>query len=360
MTMLQDLITRTLADPLSAAQAHAAGGGRVVGLFGPELPIELVLAAGAFPLMLPAGARRPTPDAGRYLESSFSPAARLLLQDWIDGRLDRMEAVIFSRASDNAQRLYYYICELRRRGLLGGPEPLLYDLAKIERETSSGRSIAATRALAERLGATDLAEAVARMDRRRALFGRVAAARPAWPGSAVERLLRAAGFADFDTFDAALVDALDEAAAEPAGPRLLLVGTAPPDERLHRAVETAGGQIAAELHENGLDRHGPAIGDSDDPITAIASRYQALPFGSRSFADRPRLLAEAAARASADGVIFWLIEEEEALVWDLPAQVRAAEALDLPHLALTRTTWEAGQGDLDRISHFTATIGGAR
>lgn len=354
MTMLNDLVAQTLADPLAAARAHVAAGGRAIGLLGWEVPVELVLAAGAFPVQLGALTPRPTPGADAYLESGFNPATRLVLEAWLAGDLDMLSAVILPRASDNAQRLYYYACELQRSGRLKGPEPVLFDLAKVTRETSRDHSRAATAALAARIGAGEPTAGIARMNRRRALFARLAAQRHSWAGSVVEQLLRAAGCADGAPFDVALAAALDAEKRVREGPRLLLVGSAPPDDRLHRAVEAAGGTIIAELHEAGLDRHGPAI---DAGIDAIADALRALPFGPRAFADRAEMAAAAA--QAVDGVIFWLIEEEEALIWDLPAQVRAVEALHRPTLILTRASWVAGEATLGRITHFTRTLGGA-
>ena len=99
-----------------------------------DLPCELIIAAGARPVSLPALADTATPLADRYSESSFfSPAAKSIVDQWLAGRFDFMDAVIFPRANDSLQRTYYYLCELRRRGLAAGPSPLLYDIAKIRR-----------------------------------------------------------------------------------------------------------------------------------------------------------------------------------------------------------------------------------
>lgn len=358
--MLEDLVSATLADPLAAARAHVEGGGRAIGLVGAEVPAELVLGAGAFPVQLAALPFRATPEADAYLERGFSPTARLVLQAWIDGDLDFFDAIVLPRSNDNAQRLYYYTCELRRRGRLSGPEPLLYDLSKIDRTTSTDRNLDKTAALAERLDVADASGGVAQVDRRRRLFARLTALQPAWSSVEIARLLRASSFADWDAFDAALATALDEPKPARGGTRLLLAGSAPPDEALHCAVEAGGGSIVAQLDEFGLDRHGPTIGDSADPIAAIAAAYHALPSGTRSFVDRATITTDAIAAAQADAVIVWLVEEEEALIWDLPAQIRAIEALGLPLLSLTRAASQPDAATLARITEFTASIGAAR
>ena len=74
---------------------------------------------------------RPTPAADRWMESKFAPWARAILEGWAAGEYDDLGQVIFSRADDSAQRLYYYLCELQRRGLVGGPEALIAAMARM-------------------------------------------------------------------------------------------------------------------------------------------------------------------------------------------------------------------------------------
>ena len=60
------------------------------------------------------------------------------------------------------------------------------------------------------------------------------------------------------------------------------------------------------------------------------------------FADRAATLLETVRGNRADGVVLWLLEEEEALIWDLPAQARdARRRAGMPVLALSRCRWDA-------------------
>jgi hypothetical protein len=74
--------------------------------------------------------------ADRFVESSFTPELRLIVEKWLDGSLDHLDAVIFSRGDDSGQRVYYYLCELQRRGLCRGPRALLFDVATLARTAS--------------------------------------------------------------------------------------------------------------------------------------------------------------------------------------------------------------------------------
>jgi hypothetical protein len=50
--MLEKLVTKTLHDPLAAGRTHHQEGGTVIGYVGSEIPVELIIAAGAMPLQL--------------------------------------------------------------------------------------------------------------------------------------------------------------------------------------------------------------------------------------------------------------------------------------------------------------------
>ena len=344
MNSLSEQVERLLADPLGIGRRHATEGRRIIGVTSSDIPVELVLAAGAFPQALPCETG-PTPQADRYLEATFSPAARSLAEQWLTGKFDFMEAVVFPRSNDSLQRTYYYLCELQRRGLAGGPRPLLFDVAKIARDTSVAHTRASTLRLAESLQ-TDLSalpDAIVTRNRRRRLMQGLLTRRrnPEAPpsGPLAERIARASDFSDAATFDEALEVWLGMGFAAWQGPRLLLAGSPPPDDRLHIAVETCGARIVDEFGDHAADRLGAQIPSAGDPIDAIGGHHAGLRTGSRSFEDRAAALVERARAAQVDGVVLWIIEEDESIVWDVPAMKLALRKADIPLLELTRRAW---------------------
>ncbi|MFC3101458.1 2-hydroxyacyl-CoA dehydratase family protein [Altererythrobacter lauratis] len=291
----------------------------MIGIAGPELPHEVLLAAGKHGGPLPFTPDRDAPQASRWLESKFAPWAAPVLECWLEGAYDHLDAVLFSRADDTSQRLYYYICELRRLGEAKGPEPLIFDIARIPRDISRDRTVAEVRALADRLGVGDasLQAAIAEANARRAK-----------------------------------VPALAE------GPRCLLVGSAPPDLRLHQVVESAGFVPMGDT----LAQHWMALGEpvgtgTDDPAAAIGIALHSRHGGPRSFADPAEVLRQRIAASGAAVVVLWRIEEDEAQCWHLPAERRALEASGLPHLILTRTDWLGRDGAADKIATFLQGLG---
>jgi hypothetical protein len=286
---------------------------------GPNLPQELLRATGRHAGPLSFDPDRPTPVADRWMESKFAPWARAILEGWAAGDYDGLEQVVFSRADDSTQRLYYYLCELRRRGLVGGPEPLMLDIAKVPRTSSITRTGYSLRRLADHFGVNDSA-----------LSGAIEACN-------AERVR-----------------------AEPtsAARCCLLAGTPPPDRRLH--------EVAARV---GFTSSGPTLGDTwtqlgavvdvdGDPVSALARQLHADPAGPRSFADAGAVLSQAIAETSAEAVVLWQIEEDEAQAWHLPAQRAALAREGLPSLVMTRRDWLARDGAACETATFLQGLGG--
>ena len=347
MSALDTRVAAILADPLAEAKAAPAA----IGFVGLEMPDDLLAASGRHALHLPWEVGRPTPQADRWLEGSFPGAARSIVEDWADGRFDFLEAVLFTRGEDSAQRLYYYVSELQRRGEIGGPEALIFDVAKVPRPTSLARTRAALVKLADRfdVDAGKLQSGIAATDRRREFLSGLQAARSG-PGSRYERIARADLFAPVHDEDRG------SPASDVAGPRLLLAGSAPPDDRLHRAVEAAGGNVVAELVDRSLDRLGAPIGAAADPFAAVALRAHQSRLGPRSFADRADWLVDEARKVRADAVLVWLVAEEEALVWHVPAQRAALVAAGVAAHFLTNRSWDGGDGAIDEIARFVGEL----
>lgn len=360
MSAFVTLVEAALAAPLATARQYALTG-TAIGCVGAEVPVEVIRASGAYALRLPAPVLAATPRADLLLESSFMPAIRSMAECYLRGDFDFLHTIVFPRSNDSAQRLYYYLCEHQRAGHRG-PRLLIYDLAKIPRAASREHTAAATRRLALALGAADerLDGALGQRNRRVALMHRAEQLRFAGRarGSHMERLARAAGFCDPQEFDRLMLAFLEGYAHPPLpGPRLLLVGSTPPDDRLHRRVESAGGNVVAEFGDHAFReaRQLSVVQAAAD----LPAAYHASDFGPRAFADRAAQLKQLAAASSADGVIFWLVSEEDAYIWDLPSQRAALAQTGTASLVLTQRRWDAMDDTGASIDQFVRALPGA-
>ena len=287
---------------------------------GAGIPMDVLAATSRYAGPLGWDLQRPTPRADSWLESKFAPWTRSILEDWADGALDHLDCVIFSRAEDNAHRLYYYVCELRSRGLITGPEPLVFDVAYLNRASSLAHTIDAVRRLAARFDLDQTA-----LER----------------GIAATNLARRAP------------------AGTPRPPVCLLAGSAPPDRRLHDVIDAQGWSASGEtLHEQ-WQRLGAAVEQaSGDAAVAIGRQLHAERRGPRAPSDPASELAAEAHRAGARAAVLWFTEEDEALAWHLPAMRRAMEGEGIPVLTLVRRSWRADDGVGAEIADFLGSTAG--
>lgn len=291
----------------------------MIALAGPNLPHEVLAAAGLHggPIALDLAA--PTPRAQQWLESKFAPHAFALVEAWANGAYDHLDGVLFSRADDNSQRLYYYLCELQRRGLVTGPRPLIFDIGKIPRATSRDLTVAAVRKLAADLGVSDAAleQAIVAGNRSRAA----------------------------------------QSPARPSAPVCLLHGTPPPDRRLHNAIEAAGFAASGLTMVEVWLSPGPAVAEgTGDPAAALGAQLHARHQGARSFVDPSAHMHDLVVASGARAVVLWRIEEDEAQTWQFPAERRTLASLAIPALVLTRTDWLARDGAPEAINEFLAGV----
>lgn len=363
MREMDALLDELLGDPMASARARVRAGERMIGYVGVDVPMELVTAADARAVHLLGRVDAETPHADRYLESSFAPALRSITEQWLSGAYDCLDALILSRSGDGTQRLYYYLCELQRRGLSGGPRLLLHDIAKIPRSRSERHTLDATVRLARELGTRTAAlpDAIAARNRRRELLRELCRRREsdAPPlGTVVERVLRASELDDPGLFDETLSRWIRKPFARHTGPRLLLAGSTPPDERLHAVIEREGGCVVDEFGDHSARRLGEPIElhGADEPLERLASHYHALRQSPRAFFDRGAEIAERARRARANGVVLWSIEEDESLAWDAPVIQRKLESDGTPLLTLTRCRWDASDDALARVRQFVSDL----
>lgn len=338
---------------LPAAAAPLTGRRDAIGFVGPDVPVEVLLASGRAFGHLPWLPDAPTPWADRWLESGFPGWARSILQQWHEGAFDGLASVVFSRADDASQRLYYYVRELQRRGLLAGPRPLVFDLALVPRTASLEHSTRSVVQLAAQLGVGEeaLAAGLGRANGLRATLQRVQHARVA-QGPYHEWLGRAALWSDASAW-------IDDVALAPGagGPRVLLAGSFPPDDRLHRAVEEGGACVVAETHMHALGRLGPVLDAAGEaPARAIAAHLMQHATGPRAFLQRGPWVVQRAREARATAVILWLAREDEALAWQLPAQRQALADAGLRTLVLPAARWVADDGAPDRIRAFCREV----
>ena len=353
MSTIEAKLDDILAHPLRAAWSCGGGAWGYVGL---DIPADLSGVPGRVSCHLPWRKQESTPVAAQWLETSFPGWAFSIVEDWAEGRFNCLEHVVFSRGEDAAHRLYYYICELQRRGKLGGPRPLVFDIARIPRESSRRHTVGALRKLMEDLDVSEkqLIRGIQHTNELREAFTGLQRRRTG-PGRLYEKLVRASLFEDVGGLLGGWPSEVES--ERPIG-TVVLVGSAPPDDTLHTAVESAGWTVTDEFYDRSMSRLGAVI----PPIAADAVSSTALSWleheaGKRGFIDPTRSLGARLRDQKVDAAVLWSIREDESLAWHVPAQRAALAASGIPTLVLTARSWRVDDGAADEIRRF---LGGLR
>jgi hypothetical protein len=179
---------------------------------------------------------------------------------------------------------------------------------------------------------------------------------PSLPGSAAMQLWRSLLIDWTAELDAIARNWLASAPRKTPTHRLLLAGSTPPDERLHRAAEAGGANIVYELFDESPELALSRWDTTADSIEALAQVYWSARNAATTLLAYPDILVERARELGASGVILWLVEADEGIVWELPRQLQRLRRAGLPVLSFVRQRWNADASCLDRIEAFAATL----
>jgi hypothetical protein len=226
----------------------------------------------------------------------------------------------------------------------------MFDIALIPRATSLAHTEAAIVGLMQLLDIPNdgLRTGIARANELRRKLATVERDRSG-DGPIHERLGRASLWSNA----ARWIDSLDLPQGRGDARRLLLAGSVPVDDRIHRAVAQAGADIAGEAHMFALQRFGPPIdAESDACVRAVALALRQASVAPRAFLDRAAWMVERARSVRAAAVLVWLVREDEALAWQLPVLRRALGDAGLPVLALPAANWQVDERTVESIDRF--------
>lgn len=331
------VLARAFADPFAQARSFKQAGGRVVGYMTANAPVELIEAAGMFPLRLDGGGLSETPRTDAFMERLFDPSVRGVSERLLRGDLDFLDALVLPRTVDSVQRLYYYLCEQERTGAARLPKLLLFDLLHTPYYSSAEHNYASLLRLRDALDARAdeeaLRQAIGASNARRALLAQCIDAGL----RGVERLHLIAASQrmlakDFLATIADLPAALQGRSLN--GVRVVIAGNGPDTEDLHSAIEAAGCVVVGDYHDRGELSLGAPIDEALPPLRAISDHYHRHIASARTFPAKPEALAAFAAERRAEAVVFFFYAEEEVLTWEYPGQRDALAKIGVPGILL--------------------------
>ena len=321
-------------------------------MLGSDVPEELFIAAGYLPVRICGDPHADNEhSADRYIERAFDPLLRSRFRRIVDGSYSYLDRLIITSSSDALVRIYYYLRELRRvEPKLPIPELYFFDFLHTRFRSSAlynrERLLELKKAIEKWRGCPladeEIKRAVAICNENRRLLREVAALRRKNQVSGVEalKIIGASMFMPREEHSFLLREFLKEVQGRPAlsGVPLFITGSIQDHPYFYELVESCGAVIISEDHDWG-ERHFEGEIDSEaNWLDAIIDRYhlRTPSVNQSTVSERVDALLKLILDCGAEGVIFYILEMDDAPSWDFPEQRRALEKMGIPVLLLER------------------------
>ncbi len=359
-----------------AALSVKAAGGKIVGKLGCDVPDELLLAGGLFPVQVYADPARPLTETDKLLEYAFDPVVRAQFEKLVDGTYFKLlDALAVSNSTDVLIRIYLYLRELRRsEPERPVPETEFIDWLFTRNRLHQARNeltLRLFRETAERwagrpIREEELLEAAKLCNADKAALRRVQALRNAGRVSGCEALvIIGSGFFMERAEHTALVNAAAEAAADwPVieAPKVFFTGSNQEDLSLYERIEAAGLLVVSEDHDWGARVYDRDFNLAYTPLRALVDCYMLREFSSKKafVSQRVEALRREVRACGAEGVLFCTNQYEEAASWDYPSQKQALKAEGIGTLGLFKLQWPYEKNECleERFAAFAKALKG--
>jgi benzoyl-CoA reductase/2-hydroxyglutaryl-CoA dehydratase subunit BcrC/BadD/HgdB len=364
---------------VEAARSWQARGGKVVGYCGIDVPEELLLAAGVFPLRLTGEPLGSTALADQYVAPTFHPQVRSIFNRLLDGTYVFLDHVILTNSTETILRLFYCLREIKRlESYPALPHLAYFELLHTPYRTSARYNRDRVRDFKKQLerwtgnpiDAEALRAAIAVCNENRRLLQAVAQARleptPRFSGVAALQIIGTAMCLHKPEHNHWLRQVLDEPATQSngVGPRLFVEGSSLDHTQFYELVEACGATIVAEDSDWG-NRYGETlVAETGDPLDAIAERYHYKPPSPTKATIEARVTyaVQKAVEAKVDGALFFVLRGENPPAWDYPEQRQALEARGIPTLYLDQQPYALTEADAlrARVKAFVQSLARAK
>ena len=363
------------------AAAARAKGVKVVGELGFDVPEELVLAAGMFPVRIYADPGKSLEETDKYLEYSFEPVVRAQFEKIIDGTYgSQIDYLAISNSTDVIIRIFLYLRELKRVEPEKPVPPITFidwlftrhrlhqvrdefviDLFKKQLEEWAGREITDE----------EIRAAGAVLNENRRALREMAQLRHGSEvrigGSEAMVIIGAGFFMDKKEHTALVKQVTEDAKSWPVleGPRIFYTGANHEDNALYEKIEAAGLVIVGEDTDWGDRSYDRDYNPELPVIRGIVDRYLFREFSAKKafVQQRVEALDREVNAAGAQGVIFYTNQYDEVATWDMPKQRKSLESRGIKHTTFGRMQWPVSKNeDLDgKLAAFAETLkGGAQ
>jgi benzoyl-CoA reductase/2-hydroxyglutaryl-CoA dehydratase subunit BcrC/BadD/HgdB len=372
-----DLLKQHYHDRDRAAREWQAQGGQVIGYLGADVPEELILAAGFFPLRITGDPMSATPHADQYVPRNFNPLARSILNRLLDDTYAFLDHLVIANSAEAFVRVFVYVREIKRiepHRLI--PDFYFFEFLHTRFHKNAQYNRDRVRDLKTQLESWSgkpirddaLRDAIRVCNENRKLLNQVAQLRieSRISGADALAIVGSSMFIQKSEHTPLLRELLNRAnqLAPRPGARLFVEGSQLDDSWFYEIVEACGATIVAEDSDWGNRAFDMLVDETIAPLDAITDRhFFKAPSPSKSTVQqRVEYCARQAVNAKADGAIFFLLAGEDPPAWDYPEQKRALEARGIRTLCLDHQPYAPGNlAELHaRIKTFVHSLGNSQ
>lgn len=359
----------------TAVKRWESNNQKIIGCIGYDVPIEILMAAGYFPVQITGDSKIKTPVADKYLEIAFDASVRAQFEKIVSGKYSCLERIVISNSSDVLIRLYYYMRQMRRVEEELLPIPLYFFDIKFSQFRSSTlynreRVQEFIEAVQCWTGKAILPEAMENAfnvcNENRKLLKQMQELRiadePKVTGTEALTVIGASLYMPKEEHNKLMKKFLDEAqsAQTVKGTRIYVSGTAHEDTGFYELLEGCGVHIVGEDHDLGSRLFmGPEVSPAY-PVDSVTDFYQTrFPSIKKSHVrERVAAVVEQVKNTGAKGAIYFIRKSDDAASWDYPSLRKGLEAINVPVLLLDKQNYNLDNKEelQNKINEFITSI----
>ncbi|MFC1533936.1 2-hydroxyacyl-CoA dehydratase subunit D [Thermodesulfobacteriota bacterium] len=350
-----------------AAREWKQKGGKVVGYFCDNVPEEMILAAGLFPLRLSGDPRGGTEKVGEYTDLgllwSREGFAASMLHMLLTGKYDFLDYLVVPHARDSVHRMYPILLRAKESGnalkdteiyFLENLHTTFYSSGLFNRDRWLEFKERLTEWSGQEISGESLSQAISITNENKMLLKQVAGLRtedqPRISGVEALTIIGSSMFMLKEEHNILLREFLGKASELPArnGARLFVEGSPLDNLQLYEVVESCDATIVTEDNCWGNRYSDVPIDISIDPVEAIVERYNDKSPCPRMFpmTRRVEYCLRNALEAKVQGCIFYVYEFDDIQAWETPDEIKALEEKGIPVLYLKKQPYLISEPDM--------------
>lgn len=359
-------------------QEQKAKGKVIVGKLGCDVPDELLLAAGFFPVQVYANPEKSLIETNQYLEYAFDPVVRAQFEKIVDGTYaELLDYLVVSNSTDVIIRIYLYLREIHRVEPEKSVPPVEFidwlftrnRLHQVRNEHTLNLFKETLERWAEKTITDEEVKAAAEIcNKNRGALRNMAELRHGKEvrinGSEALIIIGAGLFMEKEEHTRLVEAVVMDAGEWPVldGKRIFFTGSNQENTELYDMIESTGGVVVSEDHDWG-DRNFDRDFNTDyTMIRGVVDRYMLREFSSKKafVSQRVEALNREVQMSGAELVIFATNQYEEAASWDYPSQKESLKKQGIPMESFAKLQYplNKNEGLKERIAAFVEGVKG--